>query len=81
MALWLWVVLYLLSSLLWAWILFWGGDEWLEGTILSGLLVHLMAPQWSANALRIFAGGAWLLGTVWFVVGCVEPHLRTVWFL
>jgi hypothetical protein len=76
MSLALWIVFYLLSCLLWSWILFWGGDEWLEGSFLSGLFVHVLAPRWSADGLRIFAGGTWFVQTIWFVVGLIFPEAR-----
>jgi hypothetical protein len=76
MSLLLWIALYLVTSLLWVWVLFLGGADWLEGSFLAGLLVHVFAPRWSADGLRVFAAGTWLLQTIWFIVGLFVPSAR-----
>jgi hypothetical protein len=72
----LWIVLFLLASLLWAWILFWGGADWLESSFLSELILHFRAPLWSADGIRIFAGLTWLAQTSWFILGLFHPEAR-----
>ncbi len=72
----LWVVLFAVSSLLWAWILFWGGADWLEGSFLSGLLVHVFAPRWTAEGIKVFVALTWLIEGIWFGIGCFVPAAR-----
>jgi hypothetical protein len=75
----IWIVIFVFSSLFWCWILFWGGAEWLEGTFLSGLLLHMRAPLWSEEGLKIFAGLTWLIHGVWFLIGLFVPSARAFW--
>ena len=70
------VVTYLLQLVFWLWIVRWGGAEWLEGTFLSGFLVHIFAPRWSAEGIKLFGCGAILVSTVLFVVGLFSPDFR-----
>jgi hypothetical protein len=63
----------------WAWVLALGGAEWLEGSWLAGLLVHVRGPELSAEGLKVIAGLLWLFEAIWFVIGLFEPDGR--WFL
>ena len=74
-----WIALFAASSLFWCWLLFWGGAEWLEGSFLSGLLVHFRAPHWSAEGIKLFAGLTWFLQGVWFLLGLFVPEARWFW--
>jgi hypothetical protein len=74
----LWIALFAAGSLFWAWILFWGGAERLEGTLLSGILLWCQAPTWSTTAIKVFAAGSWAIQAVWFVIGVFSPAVR--WF-
>lgn len=71
-----WTAFFALGSLFWSWILFWGGAEWLEGSLFSALLVSSRAPEWSAAGIRIFAAGAWLCELIWFLAGLFSPDVR-----
>jgi len=35
-----------------AWVVFFGGAEWLEGTIKSAFLIHAWAPFWHATGIK-----------------------------
>jgi len=74
-----WVIVFAATSLLWAWILFWGGADWLEDTFLSGFLVHPLSSRWSADGIRLFVGFTWLGESIWFVVGLLAPQARFWW--
>jgi hypothetical protein len=71
-----WVAVFVVCSLLWSWLLFWGGAEWLEGSFLAGLVVHFRASEWAADGIKVFAGLMWLCQGIWFVVGLFSPELR-----
>ncbi len=72
----MWVALFLLTSLVWAWILFWGGAEWLEGSWLAALFVHARAVEWNAEGIKLFAALMWLGGTIWFCIGLFVKDAR-----
>ena len=71
-----WIISYAVEALVCLWIVYWGGDRFLEGSFLSGCLVSVFAPRWSAEGLRFFAGAALLLSTGWFIAGIFVPELR-----
>jgi hypothetical protein len=79
MSLLVWVATFALTSLFWAWVLFWGGADWLEGSFLSGLLVDIFAPRWSAAGIKVFAALTWLIEGLWFAVGLFIPAARFWW--
>jgi hypothetical protein len=72
----LWIGIFLLNSLFWCWILFWGGAERLEGSFLAALLVHFRASRWSSEGIRLFALLSWLISAFWFVVGLFSSEVR-----
>ena len=74
-----WVGLFGLTSLGWAWVLFLGGAEKLEGTLASGFLIDAFAPRWSAAGIKLFAALTWAAAGVWFLVGLFVPEVRFAW--
>ena len=70
------IIAYLIQLAFWLWIVRWGGAEWLEGTFISGFLVHIFAPRWSADGIKLFGWGAILISTVLFVIGVFSPDFR-----
>jgi len=71
-----WIAIFGLSSLFWAWIVFGGGADWLEDTWLSGFLLCWLAPRWSADGIKVFALITWLLQGIWFVLGLLHSEMR-----
>jgi len=71
-----WGIAYASQAIVCLWIVYWGGDRFLEGTFLSGCLVSYFAPRWSAEGLRFFAGATLFLSTCWFIAGIFMPELR-----
>jgi hypothetical protein len=70
------VAFFVVSCLFWAWVLFLGGAEWLEGSWLAGLLVHVRAPEVSAEGIKVIAALLWLFEVVWSVLGLFDKDLR-----
>jgi len=70
------ITTYLIQLVFWLWIVRWGGAEWLEGTFLSGFLVHIFAPRWSADGIKFFGWGAILISSVLFVIAIFFPDFR-----
>ncbi len=71
-----WVLLYIAELLFWWWVIRWGGAERLEGTFSSGFLISVLAPNWSAEGIKLFAWLTLIVGTVWFIIGLVLPGAR-----
>ena len=71
-----WVLCYAVNVLFWLWVIFWGGAEWLEGTLSSAFLIAWLAPNWSAEGIRLFAWLSLIFSLVAFVVGFFVPNLR-----
>ena len=71
-----WVALFALSSALWAWVLFLGGADWLEGSWLASLFIHARAVEWTAEGIKLFAGLTWFFQGVWFAIGLFAPGAR-----
>jgi hypothetical protein len=69
-------VIYLLNLLFWLWIVKWGGAERLEGSFIAGLFVHLLAPRWTADGIKLFGYGSLLVSTILFVLGVFSPDFR-----
>jgi hypothetical protein len=72
----LWILGYSANVLFWAWVIWWGGAEWLEGTFTSGFLISWLAPRWSADGIKLFGWLSLLVTSVGFVVGLFVPELR-----
>ena len=72
----IWILLFAVTSLFWAWIVFWGGADQLEGTLASGFVIDYFAPGWSSDGIRIFGVLAWIVEGVWFLFGLVSPAAR-----
>ena len=63
------VITYSIDLVFWLWVVRWGGAERLEGTFSSGFLVHLFAPGWSADGIKLFCYVAIFLSTILFITG------------
>ena len=70
------ITFYLLNLAFWLWVARWGGAEWLEGTFLSGFLVSIWAPRWSAEGIKLFAYGTLFFSTVLFVLALFIPDFH-----
>ena len=70
------ILSYAVSLVFWLWIVRWGGARWLEGTLASGLQVHIFAPRWSADGIKLFGWGAIFISTIAFVLGLFWPDFR-----
>lgn len=73
-----WVGLFLACSLFWGWLVFGGGADWLEGSLLAALVVHARATAWTAEGIKAFAVLMWLGQGVWFVIGLFSKDARLV---
>jgi hypothetical protein len=73
------VIVFGISSLFWAWIIFLGGADWLEGSFISAFLISVHAPQWTAEEMKAFVGLIWFFEGIWFVVGLFVPGARFMW--
>ena len=70
------ITIYLINLIFWLWIVQWGGAEWLEGTFISGFLVHIFAQRWSAQGIKLFGYGIIIVSTLLFILGIFYPDFR-----
>ena len=71
-----WCLFYGIELIFWIWIIRWGGAERLEGTFSSGFLLHMFAPRWSADGIKLFAWLMMIVSTIWFAIGLFNPGVR-----
>lgn len=69
------ILLYLLNSLFWKWLISWGGARWLEGW-KAYLIIDWFAAHWTAEQIRLYAVIMWLLTTLYFIVALCKPEYR-----
>jgi hypothetical protein len=69
------IALYALNSLFWKWVISWGGAQWLEGW-RAFFFLEWFALDWKAEQIRLYALVAWLISTVFFIVGLINPEYR-----
>jgi hypothetical protein len=67
------VVIYSLNLLFWVWVIKWGGAKWLEGSFISGLLIHIFAPRWTAEGIKLFGYGSLVITTILFILALIWP--------
>ncbi|XID75285.1 hypothetical protein ACF3NA_01660 [Alkanindiges sp. WGS2144] len=75
----LWIIIYVLNSLWWKWILSWSGAQWLEGW-KAWFFLEWFTADWQAEQIRFYALLMWILTTLWFVVGLIAPAARFTGF-
>ena len=76
-----WTGVFAVASLFWAWVVFGGGADWLDETGVISVLVGWSGMAWSAQGIRLYAGGTWALTGCWYVFGVFEPAMQTCWLL
>ena len=76
MSLTVFIITFLINLVFWLWVVRWGGAEWLEGTFTSGFLIHIFAPRWSAEGIKLFAYGMIVISTILFILGIIFPDFR-----
>ncbi|NHB58302.1 hypothetical protein G9F32_09760 [Acinetobacter sp. 194] len=70
-----WILLYICQSIIFKWIISWGGARWLEG-LKSAVFLGWMTWDWNAEQIRFYILIIWILYSIWFVVGLFFPSLR-----
>ncbi len=70
------ILSYAVNLVFWLWVVRWGGARWLEGTLTSGFLIHIFAPRWSAEGIRLFGWGAIVISTIILIAGLFWPDFR-----
>ena len=76
MSVWMWLLLYVMMSLLYKWIISWGGARSIQGW-KSIFFLHMESSSWNEEQIRAMALLLWVLSTLWFMVGLFYPELRT----
>lgn len=76
MPLWLWLLLFIVNSLYCWWIIGFGGARWIKGW-KSFFLIEWFTLNWNAEQIRLYVLIIWLASVVLFVVGIINPELRS----
>ena len=80
MSLSLWIILYVVTSAIWIWLLIGRNAERYSG---SGILVYLLRDIWGASynpgCLRFVAWLGLIAGTLVFLAGINDPDARSFW--
>jgi hypothetical protein len=74
-----WIGLYLVDTLFWVWVCFYGGAELLEEHWLANLLIHWGASSWESESIKLVGWLILFFSTIWFLIGLFNPDLRFVW--
>lgn len=69
----IWIISYLILSILDAWIIFWGGAEFLENTWLF--------DYWNAEQIKFYVIIIWFAETIYFLWGVFDSSVRAFYGL
>jgi hypothetical protein len=62
-------VFFFVSAAFVAWVVYFGGAEWLEGTLVSAIVIDSSAPLWTAAGIKLYTLIAWIGGwLLWLLV-------------
>lgn len=76
MSVWMWLLLYGMMSLLYKWIISWGGARYIQGW-KSIFFLNMESGAWNEEQIRAMALLLWVLSTLLFMAGLFYPDLRT----
>ncbi|MEB3752997.1 hypothetical protein [Acinetobacter sp. MD2(2019)] len=71
----LWCLLYLFTSLIYKWILSWGGAKYIQGW-KSSFFLNMESGDWNEEQIKAMVLLIWIGSTILFVVGLIYPELR-----
>ena len=71
----IWLVFYLVVSLLNSWIVFWGGAKRIEGW-LSFFIVGWFSLDWNSEQIRLYVSIIWFVFTLLFIYGLFNQDFR-----
>ncbi len=75
MSLVLWIILFLISSIWWKWIISWGGADQLVG-LGAKITIASFADHWSEEQIKFYAVLMWVVQGMWFLLGVFVPDAR-----
>ncbi len=70
------LIVYLMQLLFWLWIVKWGGAKRLEGTFTSGFIIHIFAPRWTEDGIKLFGLGMIVTSTILFLLAIFIADFR-----
>lgn len=75
MSTWVWVLIYLAVSLMFKWIISWGGADYIKGW-KSIFFLDMESSSWNKEQLRAMALFLWIAFTILFIIGLISPEFR-----
>lgn len=70
-----WVIIYLAVSLMFKWIISWGGASYIKGW-KSIFFLDMESSSWNEEQLRAMALFLWIGFTILFIIGLIYPEFR-----
>ncbi|WP_180044663.1 hypothetical protein, partial [Acinetobacter sp. YH16039] len=70
MSTWVWVLIYLAVSLMFKWIISWGGADYIKGW-KSIFFLDMESSSWNEEQLRAMALFLWIAFTILFIIGLI----------
>ena len=75
MSTWVWVLIYLAVSIMFKWIISWGGADYIKGW-KSIFFLDMESSSWNEEQLRAMALFLWIAFTILFIIGLIYPEFR-----
>lgn len=71
-----WILNYLMLSLVYKWILSWGGAERIEGWLAGFFIDWIYSVFFKVEQIRLYILFAWICSTLIFIAGLFQPNFR-----
>lgn len=75
MSTWVWVLIYSVVSLMFKWIISWGGADYIKGW-KSIFFLDMESSSWNEEQIRAMALFLWIAFTILFIMGLIYPEFR-----
>lgn len=79
MNIWVWIAIFAGWTLFTAWVLFWGGADWLEENWLVAFLIDWLSASLAAEQIKLYFLIVWILYLCFFTFGLFFPDSRFLW--
>jgi hypothetical protein len=71
----LWILSYIAYSIIYKWIISWGGAKYIKGW-KSVFFTDMESSDWSTEQIRLMTLFLWLIYTILFLIGLFHPEYR-----
>lgn len=71
----LWILSYIAYSIIYKWIISWGGAQYIKGW-KSIFFTDMESSDWNTEQIRLMTLFLWLIYTILFLIGLFYPEYR-----